>query len=374
MDIYRAEVVGSLLRPGYLKEARAAMQTGRLSPRELKWTEDRAIDEAVAQQEAMGLDIVTDGELRRSAFLGPLTDVVEGFGPAADEPIGVESRWRSDKIDHPLPATARRLVVRGKLRRRRSLATEEFVYLRARARLPVKITLPSPLLLALLWSPEHSRDAYADPFLLFADAVDIIRAEVRELRDLGCTYIQIDAPELATLVDPATREQSYLRQGVSPDRLLEEGIDMLNSVADASGVVFGLHLCRGNNAGAWMSSGGYESISKQVFRRATRYDIFLLEYDSPRAGSFAALADLPSAKRVVLGLVSTKTDHLESPDELIARVNEAGRFFPLDRMAISTQCGFASVAAGNPIRTETQSAKLKLVVETARRVWPRVAQ
>jgi 5-methyltetrahydropteroyltriglutamate--homocysteine methyltransferase len=224
--------------------------------------------------------------------------------------------------------------------------------------------------LALLWSPKHSRSVYPDPFQLFSDAVDIIRSEVSELAGLGCTYIQIDAPELATLVDPDTRQHSFEEQGVSPNRLLSEGIDMLNSVADASGVTFGLHLCRGNNAGAWMASGGYESISKQVFQRARKFDIFLLEYDSPRAGNFEPLADLPSDKRVVLGLISTKTDSLEAQVDLIARIDEAARFFPRDRMALSTQCGFASVAAGNPIRPETQPAKLKLVADTAHQAWP----
>jgi 5-methyltetrahydropteroyltriglutamate--homocysteine methyltransferase len=144
---------------------------------------------------------------------------------------------------------------------------------------------------------------------------------------------------------------------------------MLNSVADAPGVTFGIHMCRGNNAGMWMASGGYESISKQVFRRAKNYDIFLLEYDSPRAGSFEPLADLAPDKRVVLGLVSTKTDQLESAEELLARIGEAAGFFPRDQMALSTQCGFASIASGNPIRPETQPSKLKLVVETARRAW-----
>jgi 5-methyltetrahydropteroyltriglutamate--homocysteine methyltransferase len=198
----------------------------------------------------------------------------------------------------------------------------------------------------------------------------LIRSEVRELAELGCTYVQIDAPELATLVDPNTRRCYFEEQGVAPERLLSEGIDMLNSVAGVPGVIFGLHLCRGNNAGAWMASGGYESISRQVFQRARKYDIFLLEYDSPRAGNFEPLADLPSDKRVVLGLISTQTDAIEEQNELIARIDKAARFFPRDRMAVSTQCGFASVAAGNPIRPETQPARLKLVADTGRRAWP----
>jgi 5-methyltetrahydropteroyltriglutamate--homocysteine methyltransferase len=287
---------------------------------------------------------------------------------AAAQRIAAQSQWKTEKGQAPVPP--RMVTILGKLRRRRSIAAEEFTYLRARARRPIKVTLPSPLMLSLLWSRKHSREVYPDPFQLFSDAVEIIRGEVHELAALGCTYIQIDAPELATLVDPNTRLYSFEEQGVSPERLLSEGIDMLNSVAGVPGVTFGLHLCRGNNAGAWMASGGYESISKQVFQRANKYDIFLLEYDSPRAGNFEPLADLPMDKKVVLGLISTKTDALEVQDELIARINEAARFVPRDRMAVSTQCGFASVAAGNPIRPETQPAKLKLVADTAHRAWP----
>jgi 5-methyltetrahydropteroyltriglutamate--homocysteine methyltransferase len=224
-------------------------------------------------------------------------------------------------------------------------------------------------MLALRWSPEHSAAAYPDPFALFADAVDLLRSEVDELAALGCEYIQIDAPELATLVDPSTRERVYAAHGVSPERMLGEGLEMLDAVADAPELTFGLHLCRGNNAGHWMSAGGYEAISREVFARAPRYHIFLLEYDTPRAGSFESLRDVPDDKRVVLGLVSTKTDALEPPEALIARIDEAARHFPREQMALSTQCGFASVMAGNPIAEATQERKLRLVAEVARRVW-----
>ena len=224
-------------------------------------------------------------------------------------------------------------------------------------------------MLSLIWSPKFSTAAYPDPFVLMADAVDIIRQEVRDVAALGCTYIQIDAPELATLVDPTTRQRAYEAQGISTERLLGEGIDMLNAVADASGVTFALHMCRGNNAGMWMAEGGYDAISKQVFRRAARYDIFSLEYDDARSGGFEPLRDVPTDKRVVLGLISTKTDRLESADELTARIDDASRFFPRDQLALSTQCGFASVFTGNPIREDTQPAKLRLVAETARRIW-----
>lgn len=361
--IYRAEVIGSMLRPDYLKQARANFAADRLSTAQFKKSEDRAVNEAIAIQDEVGLDVVTDGEMRRSTFVGPLVDYVEGI-----EPVPFMTRpWHkptADETELPVPFS-----VTGPLRRRRSLAAEEFIYARARTSRPLKATIPSPLMLSFLWSPEYSAAAYPDPFALFADAVDILRQEVHELASLGCEYIQVDAPEIATLVDPATRKKAYDAVGVSTARMLGEGIDMLNAVADAPGVTFGIHLCRGNNAGHWMSAGGYEAISKQVFPRAARYQIFLLEYDSWRAGTFEPLADMPRDKIVVLGLVSTKSDELEPADGLAARVDEAARYFPREQLALSTQCGFASVAAGNPIKQETQRAKLKLVADTAHRLW-----
>jgi 5-methyltetrahydropteroyltriglutamate--homocysteine methyltransferase len=361
--IYRAEVIGSLLRPAWLKQARLDYGADRLSTAQFKQLEDRAVDEALALQVASGVDVVTDGEMRRSGFVGPLTDYVEGFTA-----LGLDTRrWHTPadaETDLTVPVT-----VTGKLRRRRSLAAEEFTYARARATAPLKVTLPSPLMLALRYSPELSGAAYPDPFELFADAVDILRDEVRELQSLGCEYIQIDAPEIATLVDPATRHNVYEAHGIAPERMLGEGIEMLDAVADAPGITFGLHLCRGNNAGHWMSAGSYAAISQQVFKRATRYATFLLEYDSARAGGFEPLADVPSDKVVVLGLVSTKNGTLEDPAELTRRVDEASRHFAFDQLALSTQCGFASVAAGNPITPAAQSAKLGLVAATARQIW-----
>jgi 5-methyltetrahydropteroyltriglutamate--homocysteine methyltransferase len=363
--IYRAEVIGSMLRPPWLKQARTDFAAGRISAAHFKRVEDRAVDEAVALQERCGVDIVTDGEMRRSGFVAPLTDYVEGFEAVAFD----TRRWQggggtSGETTLPVP-----LTVTGRLHRRRSLAAEEFIYARARAKLPLKVTLPSPLMLAMRWSPEHSAAAYPEPFALFADAVDILRAEVAELANLGCEYIQIDAPELATLVDPTTRERVFEAHGISPARMLAEGVEMINALADAPGVTFGLHLCRGNNAGHWLSTGGYGAISKEVFARATRYDILLLEYDTPRAGSFEPLADIARDKRVALGLVSTKSDELETPEALLLRIEEAARYFPRERMALSTQCGFASVLAGNPIAAATQEKKLRLVAEVARRAW-----
>jgi 5-methyltetrahydropteroyltriglutamate--homocysteine methyltransferase len=362
--MYRAETIGSLLRPAYLKEARHAWHAGTLPTPEFKRIEDRAVDAAIALQEATGVDIITDGEMRRIIFTGTLTEAIDGLSSVPSPAWRWHGQTPQDDMDFRAP-----ISVTGKIRRRRSLATEEFAYARAKARKPLKMTLPSPLMLALFWSPEHSTAAYSDPFALFADAVDILRQEIRELVELGCQYIQIDAPELATLVDESQRQMTYAARGVSPERMLGEGVEMLNVLADVPGVTFGLHLCRGNNEGHWMSQGGYEIISKQVFQRATNYDIFLLEYDDWRSGSFEPLGDIPRDKTVVLGLVSTKHPTIEPADGLVARVEEASRYFPHEQLALSTQCGFASVLQGNPTTEAAQEAKLRLVVNVARRVW-----
>lgn len=248
------------------------------------------------------------------------------------------------------------------------MTVEEFSYARARARRPVKVTLPSPLMLFLVWSPQRSRDAYSDPFELFADGMRLMREEAAELAKLGCTYIQVDAPDFGQLVDQAQREE-WERAGISVDRVLTEGADMLNEVAGIAGVTFGLHLCRGNYDSDWISSGAYEAISKQLFGRATNFDVFLLEYDDERSGSFSALGDVPDDKAVVLGLVSSKFDRMESAAHLADRIREASRFFPRDQLALSTQCGFASAGPGNAISEDAQENKLRLVGEVAARVW-----
>jgi 5-methyltetrahydropteroyltriglutamate--homocysteine methyltransferase len=362
MTTIRADTVGSMLRPAWLKQAREDLAAGTLTRAEFKRIEDRAVDEVIALQERAGLDVVTDGEMRRSSFVGPLSDVVDGVSLVP----GAVVDWRDDGGGTPTHQPA----VTSKLTPRRSLAIEEYSYARARTDKPVKVTLVSPLMLALLWSPEHSTAAYDDPFDCFADAARIIRGEALALAELGCPYIQIDAPELATLVDP-TQRAMYEGIGVPPARLLSEGIDLLNEMVAGIDTKVGIHLCRGNNAGKWMSEGGYDEISGQVFARAANYDVLLLEYDDlERDGGFEPLADVPDDKVVVLGLVSTKSAELESPEVLGERIDAAARFFPREQLALSPQCGFASVLAGNPVPDEIQEPKLKLVADVARATWP----
>ncbi|HJU29759.1 MAG TPA: cobalamin-independent methionine synthase II family protein [Candidatus Binataceae bacterium] len=361
--IHRAQTIGSMLRPVALREARRAVRSGAISTAEFKRIEDRAVDEALASQERAGIDLVTDGEQRRASFLGSLIETTVGLS----RDLSLTKPWRAD--DGNVTELSLGMVVTGKLRRVRSLVTEEYAYARAKAHKPLKVTLPSPMMLCMFWSAEAARSFYNDPFELFADGAEAIRSEIAELARMGCEYIQIDAPELAILIDPTAQNVVFERNGIDPARILGEGVEILDSLADVPGVTFGLHMCRGNNDGRWLSRGGYGSISSEVFRRARHYDEFLLEYDDPRSGGFEPLAEIPRDKVVVLGLVSTKRAVMETADDLIARVEQASRHFPRERIALSPQCGFASGIKGNPIDAAVQERKLRLVAETAHRIW-----
>ena len=361
--MFRAEVVGSMLRPPYLKQARAAFEQATLTSHEFKRVEDRAVDQVIALQEGAGLDVVSDGEMRRFLFMGPITETVSGIEPV---PEGNAMPWATPEgeTEWVFPA-----AVTSKLKKRRSMVCEEYSYARARARLPLKVTVPSPLVLYGLWNPRYSVGAYRDAFAMFADAAEVGRSEIRELVALGCEYIQVDAPELATLVDPRIRDWTE-SLGMPAERMLSEGIELINGMVDGiSGVHLGIHLCRGNNVGMWMASGGYDYIAKALFERATAFDAFLLEYDDARSGTFEPLAQAPDDKQMVLGLVSTKSPREETADELIARIEEAAQSFPREQLGLSTQCGFASVADGNPLSEDAEERKLRLVAEVAHAAW-----
>jgi 5-methyltetrahydropteroyltriglutamate--homocysteine methyltransferase len=356
----RSDVVGSLLRPDWLKAARAERDAGVLSPAPFKRVEDRAVDAALALQEEAGLDVVTDGEMRRYAFYGHFVDAVEGL----DRYGGWAIPFR-DEQGHEV--VLKRPVVVSTLRRVRPMCTEELAYARGRTARTLKVTLINAQQAAAYWDAEKSRGAYPTVESYLADVVDILRAEVAELVRLGCTYIQLDAPQYAGLIDPAIRE-GYRQRGTDPDRLLDRCIELDNAViGDHPGVTFGLHLCRGNNQSMFYASGGYEPVER-VFER-TRFDRFLLEYDDARSGGFEPLARVPEDRTVVLGLVTTKKPVLERADDLRRRIDEAARHVPLERLALSPQCGFASTEAGNALTEAHQAAKLRLVAEVAREVW-----
>jgi methionine synthase II (cobalamin-independent) len=359
---HHSDVIGSLLRPQYLQQARGAYEAGQLSAPDFKRIEDRAVDQAIAMQEGIGLDVITDGELRRFSFFDQIIVEIDGMAPVEGPPVHFHSAT-DDWIWHPP------LTVAGKISQKRKITIEEFAYSRARATKTVKVTLPSPLFLYTSWSPEQSTAAYRDAFELFTDGAAIIKAEVEALAALGCTYVQIDCPDIGTMVDPENRE---LREtlGMPTERTLTEGMDLINSVADVPGVKFGLHVCKGNNMSQWIGSGGYDFTAEAVFGRLTNYDVFLLEYDDERSGSFEPLAKAPDDKQVILGLVTTKTTTLESVDSLTARVNEAAKYTGLERLGVSTQCGFSSTLPGANLTTEdVQERKLELVAELAHHIW-----
>jgi methionine synthase II (cobalamin-independent) len=356
----RSDVVGSLLRPPYLVQAREDVAAGRLAPAAFKRVEDRAVDEAIQLQEAAGLDVVTDGELRRYAFFGHLVDALDGFDKFGGWAIPFHDEQGDELV-------FKRPVVVDRLRWRRSMCGEEFTYLRARTTKATKVTLISTQQAAAYYDPQKSAGAYPTRDAYLADVVDITRREVEELVRLGCTYVQIDAPQYAALLDPTLRE-GYRQRGSDPDRLIDACIDMDNAVIGGQpGVTFALHICRGNNRSMFYASGGYEPIAR-VFAKS-RFRRFLLEYDDERSGGFEPLRAMPNDREVVLGLVTTKKPRVESVDALRRRIDEAAGHVPLARLALSPQCGFASTMEGNRIGPEDQARKLRVVAETARAVW-----
>ncbi len=361
---YRTDVVGSLLRPNYLKVARAEYEAGTLSDQAFKQVEDRAVDEALAMQQRAGLAVVTDGEMRRYAFYGHLIDAVEGY----DKYGGWAIPFRDDTGEE---LVLQRPVVVSKLRRKRHLCAEEFTYVRAKATAPAKVTLISAQQAAAYYDAEKSKSAYASVDAYLADLVDILRGEIAELIRLGCTYIQIDSPQYTALLDPKLRE-GYRQRGNDPDRLLDLAIEMDNAIisqpgGNAAEIQFGLHLCRGNNQSKFYAAGDYGPITK-VFSK-TKFNRFLLEFDDARSGGFEPLAEVPEDRTIVLGLISSKHASLESQDELKQRIAEAAKFVSLERLALSPQCGFASTMEGNLLTEADQEAKLRLAVEIAQEVW-----
>ena len=358
--MYRSDVVGSLLRPAYWKIAREAHEAGRLSDAEFKRVEDRSVDEAVALQLRAGLDVLTDGEMRRYAFFGHLVDATEGFDKFGGWSIPFRDE-KGEEVMQPRP-----LVV-SRLRRKRHMCAEEYTYLRARTDHPAKTTLLSAQQAAAYYDAKKSSGAYPTVDAFLADLVDLLRDEVAELIRLGCTYIQVDSPQYAALIDPKIRD-GYRQRGNDPDRLLDLSIEMDNAVIGGHpNVIFGLHLCRGNNQSKFYASGDYAPIAK-VFGK-TKFQRFLLEFDDERSGGFEPLAQVPADRTVVLGLVSTKKTAMEKKDELKSRIRAAEKYVPLERLALSPQCGFASTMEGNLLSEADQEAKLRLVAETAREVW-----
>jgi 5-methyltetrahydropteroyltriglutamate--homocysteine methyltransferase len=357
---WRAEVVGSLLRPPDLVAARKRRDSGELSPAGFKAIEDAAVREAIALQEAAGIDVVTDGELRRYAFYGHLIDAFEGF----DREGGWAIPFRDERGEQLI---LKRPVVVNRLRWKRSMCSEEWTFLRRAVARTGKVTMLSAQQAAAYYDPEKSKDAYASRDAYLADVVDVSRREVDELARLGCTYVQIDAPQYGALLDPAMRE-GYRQRGSDPEELIDRCIELDNAIIQGHpGVTFGLHVCRGNNQSKFYAEGDYEPIAR-IFEK-TVFNRFLLEYDDQRSGGFKPLKHLPEDRTAVLGLVTTKKPELETETGLKARIEEAAHYVPLDRLALSPQCGFASTMEGNRISLKQQQQKLDLVGRVAHSVW-----
>jgi 5-methyltetrahydropteroyltriglutamate--homocysteine methyltransferase len=358
--------VGSLLRPPELVAAQEHLARGELAVPEFKRIEDAAVDEAIALQEEAGLEVVTDGEMRRLSFQSQMTTAVEGFGDW-DLDAFLWGEWHSDELGD-LVVERPPIAVVGKLRRRRFLSAEEFTYARGRTDRVLKVTLPSPSLFANFWEPTRSEEAYSTPEEFLVDVAEILRDEVDELVRLGATYIQLDAPHYPLLVDPRYRD-FYESRGWPAERWLELGLELDNLViGDHAGVTFGIHLCRGNQASRWLVAGGYEWLAKRLFPKV-RAERLLLEYDDERSGDFEPLREVPDDKIVVLGLVTTKSARQETVEELAARIGEAARYVSRDRLALSPQCGFATSVVGNALGVDAQRAKLHTIAQTAAEVW-----
>ncbi|HXM57367.1 MAG TPA: cobalamin-independent methionine synthase II family protein [Candidatus Dormibacteraeota bacterium] len=361
MSIPRAETVGSLLRPPELLAARGGVAAGTEVPERLRELEDAAVLDAIRLQESAGLDVITDGEMRRSGW-SATTEAFDGFEA---RPGGPGLTWHGEgpelRQGAGYPTVVRRLTPRRKL-------SDEFAFLAGHSTARTKYCLPAPSYHRRFWYAEHSAGAYptCEEFLL--DVRDRLREEVARLVELGCDYVQLDAPNYGSLCDAGHRVMLEA-QGHDLDAELAFDVALDSSVFEGfSGITRALHVCRGNAAGRWHSTGGYAVIAEQLFPRLA-VDALLLEYDSDRAGDFAPLVCVPSGVVAVLGLLTTKTGAVEDEATIEARIAEAAAVKPLAELALSPQCGFASVAIGNPVTPAEQRAKLEVVGRAARRVW-----
>ncbi len=370
---YRADHVGSLLRPLDLLEARENPGT---TPEQLARLEDRHILQALERQRELGFRIFSDGEFRRHGFMSDFNDSVEGLDNA--EAVGRDWKTAGGSAA-ALAGRKDRLpgVVIAKIRQRKRLTAHESAFLRQHAPGDIKITLPTPNQFpAIAYKKGLSDSAYGSYSEFLWDIVPIFQAEMRALASEGVPYIQIDAPRYSYFIDPKWRRYVAEEMGVEPERALDEAIRVDNTCIEGAREgarqgrpLVAIHLCRGNNRSQWYAEGGYDPIAEKLFNEL-QVDAFLLEYDSQRAGTFEPLRFVPRGKMVVLGLVSTKVPEMESGDQLLRRIEEASQYVPVQQLALSPQCGFASNEQGNLLTEEQQWRKLELVVETARKVWP----
>ena len=364
---YRADQVGSLLRPQELLDAR---KNPDLTHDQLEAIEDRHILGVLKRQKDAGLEIFTDGELRRTGFMSDFYESVDGL----DQDYEIARSWKGapSGVAAASGIGAPGGAVVAKLRQTKRLTKHEVDFLKKHAPGDIKITLPTANQFpALAYKKGISERAYPTYSEFLWDIVPIIKAEIQALVTEGIKYIQLDAPRYSYYIDPKWRRHIQEEMGVDPEAALDEAIRVDNACLEGAkrdGVILAMHLCRGNNRSQWYAEGGYDPIAERLFSQLN-VDVFLLEYESERAGTFEALRFVPRSKAVVLGLVSSKLPELEPQDQLIRRIEEASRYVPLENLAVSPQCGFASTMEGNLLSEEDQWRKLKLVVDTARKVW-----
>jgi 5-methyltetrahydropteroyltriglutamate--homocysteine methyltransferase len=346
---YRADHVGSLLRPKRLREA-----FRNLSGSELRAVQDECIRDVVRLQEDCGLQVVTDGEFRRISYWEKFVRLTKGLEVKDAVFTFHDAEGHESKFTAP--------YVSGKVSRQGTITLDEFQFANQ------KITMPAPSTMHFYRFTDWG-SAYGNAEQFFSDLGKVYQAEIADLAKAGCSYVQLDEVAVAILCDPAAREK-VRAQGEDPDRLVDLYIDAINQAVKnrPAGMTVGVHVCRGNYKGMYLSEGGYDSVAEKFFSGAN-VDHFLLEFDTPRAGGFAPLRFVPKGKAAVLGLVSSKTPVLEKLDDLKRRTAEASKFIDLDRLAVSPQCGFASTMGGNPVTEADERAKLKLCVEAARGIW-----
>ena len=359
---FRADHVGSLLRPAELKRAFRDHRDGRLADEPFRRVQDEAIRRVVRLQEDAGLRSITDGEFRRASYWAHFVAAVDGL--EVREALFEFHDESGERMAFTAP------YVRAPIARKRSISADEFRFLRSVTKQTPKITMPSPSTMHFWRGPAAIEPgAYGSRDAFFADLARVYREEIAELAALGATYLQMDEVALAMLCDPGVRAAVRAR-GEDADALVDRYVAAINAALEGrpAGVTVAMHVCRGNYKGKWMAAGGYESVAERVFS-GVRVDALFLEFDSPRAGDFAPLRHVSKDKRVVLGLVSSKTPALEDQDDLRRRIDAAARYVPIERLGLSPQCGFASTAAGNPVTEDDEKRKLALVVEVARAVW-----
>jgi 5-methyltetrahydropteroyltriglutamate--homocysteine methyltransferase len=363
---YRADHVGSLLRPPELLEARENSDGATL-----KAMEDKHVLRVLAKQKELGFEIFTDGELRRRNFMSNFTDAVEGFdlGAKITRDSGAWEAKGQAQEAHVSHVTG---IVNAKLRQVRAVTANELPFLKKHSPGDIKVLLPSATQFpAISFKRGVTDKVYKDHSALLWDIVEIMKKDIAQFATDGVKYIQIDAPRYSYYLDPKWREWIKKEMGQEPEAALDEAIKADNACLEAArkpGVILAIHLCRGNNRSHWYAEGSYDAIAEKLFGTLDA-DRFLLEYEDYRSGTFEPLRFIPKNKVVVLGLISSKVPQLENSDTLVKRIHEAAKYFPIENLALSPQCGFASTAEGNLLTEDEQWAKLRLVVETARRAW-----